>query len=130
MIFVVDTNVVMSGVLRPASKPGRILDLMLEHRISFVASTELIEEYREVLCRPKFGFNKGLVDALVDALDAGSEHVVAMPQRTVLSEDPKDQFVIDLALVANAYIVTGNARHFTAYERVVSTAEAFGLLGG
>lgn len=29
MKFVVDANVVVSGALRPASKPGRILDLML-----------------------------------------------------------------------------------------------------
>lgn len=130
MKLVVDTNVIVSGVLRPASKPGRILDLMLECRISFVVSTELIEEYREALCRPKFGFDEGLVDALVYALEANAELMVPVPQRRVLSEDPKDQFVIDLALAASAYIITGNTRHFTAYEHVVSPAEAFGLLGG
>lgn len=52
MMFVVDTNVVVSGALRPASKPGRMLDLMLVREFSHAGSTELVEEYREVLKRP------------------------------------------------------------------------------
>lgn len=115
-------------MLRPASKPGRILDLMLAREISYVVSTELVEEYREVLKRPKFGFDAALVDALVDGLAAGAEFVVPHPQRDVISNDPKDQFVIDLACAANAYITMGNAKHFAEYERTVSPAEALDLL--
>lgn len=53
MKLVIDTNVIVSGVLRPASKPGRILDLMLAREFSYAGSTELVEEYREVLKRPQ-----------------------------------------------------------------------------
>ncbi len=53
MKFVVDTNVIVSGVLRSALKPGRMLDLMLAREISYAVSTELVEEYREVLKRPQ-----------------------------------------------------------------------------
>lgn len=128
MKFVVDTNVVVSGVLRPASKPGRILDLMLAREFFYAGSTELVEEYREVLRRPKFGFYAALVDTLIDGLAAGAELGVPYPQRDVISNNPKDQFVIDLACAANAYITTGNAKHFVGYERTVSPAEALDLL--
>lgn len=107
MKFVVNTNVVVSGVLRSAPKPGRILDLMLAREFSYAGSTELVEEYREVLKRPKFGFDAALVDALVDGLAAGAEFVVPYPQRGAISNDPKDQFFIDLVCAANAYITTG-----------------------
>lgn len=130
MKFVVDTNVVVSGASRPASKPGRILDLMLALELSYVVSTELVEEYREVLKRLKFGFDAALVDTLVDGLAAGAEFVVPYPQRGVISNDPKDQFVIDFACAANAYITTGSAKHFAGYERTVSPAEALDLLRG
>lgn len=128
MKFVIDTNVIVSGVLRPASKPGRILDLMLARESSYVVSTELVEEYREVLKHPKFGFDAASVDSLVGGLAAGAELVVPHPQRDVISNNPKDQFVIDLACAANAYITTGNAKHFVGYERTVSPAEALDLL--
>lgn len=36
--------------------------------------------------------------------------------------------VIDLECAANAYITTGNAKHFAGYERTVSPAEALDLL--
>lgn len=130
MKFVVDTNVVVSGALRPASKPGRILDLMLAREFSYAGSTELVEEYREVLKRPKFGFDAASVDTLIDGLAAGAELGVPYPQRDVISNNPKDQFVIDLACAANAYITTGNAKHFVGYERTVSPAEALDLLRG
>ena len=130
MKFVVDTNVVVSGVLHPASNPGRILDLMLALEFPYVVSTELVEEYREVLKRPKFGFDAALVDTLVDGLAAGAELVVLYPQRDVISNNPKGQFVINLACAANAYITTGNAKHFAGYERTVSPAEALDLLRG
>lgn len=128
MKFVVDTSVVVSGMLHPASNPGRILDLMLAREFSYAGSTELVEEYREVLKRPKLGFDTALVDALVDGLAAGAEFVVPYPQRDVISNNPKDRFVIDLACAANAYITTGNAKHFAGYERTVSPAEALDLL--
>lgn len=128
MRVVVDTNVVVSGVLRPASKPGRILDLMLDGRLDVVSSTELIAEYREVLARPRFGFDAGLVNALVDEIEAVAEDVVPEVQLDVTSADPKDQFVIDLALAVDAYIVTGNVRHFLRYPKTVSPAELVVLL--
>lgn len=128
MRVVIDTNVIVSAVLRPASKPAQVLDLALEGRFDTVASPELIAEYREVLARPKFSFDMSLVDALVDGLEAMSEVVVPMPQSEVTSDDPKDQFVVDLAMAADALITTGNTRHFSRYPKTVTPAEFLEML--
>lgn len=72
MRFVVYANAVVSGVLRLASKPERILDSMLSGELSYVVSTELVEEYRELLKRPKFGLDAALVEALADGLAEGA----------------------------------------------------------
>lgn len=63
---------------------------MLAREFSYAGSTELVEEYREVLKRPKFGFDAASVGSLVDGLAAGAEFVVPYPQRGVISNDPKD----------------------------------------
>jgi len=53
-LVVVDTNVLPSGLIthQPQSPPCLILDWMLEGRLRFVLSIELLCEYRRVLLRP------------------------------------------------------------------------------
>jgi putative PIN family toxin of toxin-antitoxin system len=53
-LVVVDTNVLISGLIthQPQSPPCLILDWMLEGRLRFVLSIELLSEYRRVLLRP------------------------------------------------------------------------------
>jgi putative PIN family toxin of toxin-antitoxin system len=67
---VIDTNVVVSGVLTKVSQSPtvRILDGMLAGRFRFLLSVELIAEYREVLLRPKIRRRHGLSAAEIDIL--------------------------------------------------------------
>lgn len=124
MRCVIDTNVIVSGVLFPASNPGRVLDLMLDRSVHTVLSPQLAAEYRTVLKRPKFHLDAHTVDLLIDGLEAMAECVVPSPQATYRSPDSKDQFVIDLAVSRDAAIVTGNVRHFATYPVVLTPAEA------
>lgn len=123
MRYVIDTNVIVSGVLKAGSKPGRILDLLLDGGFEAVASEELLDEYREVLARPKFGFSRQLVEALVVGIRAQCDIVTAIPQDNALSPDPNDQKIIDLAITAQAAIVTGNIKHFETYTRTMTPAQ-------
>jgi len=67
---VIDTNVVVSGVLtRLAISPtARILDGMLTGRFRYLLSIELLAEYRQVLLRPKIRRRHRLSEAEVDVL--------------------------------------------------------------
>ncbi len=123
MKAVLDTNVVISGILQPASKPGLVLDMALSGEIELVASEYLLAEYDAVLRRPKFAFDPGLCKALVTSLRARADVAVAPAQGKFASPDPKDQPVLDLAVAADAMLVSGNARHFSAYPKLVSPAD-------
>ena len=52
---VVDTNVVVSGLISGASNtpPARILDAMLDGRVIYLMSGDLLDEYSNVLRRPR-----------------------------------------------------------------------------
>ena len=54
---VIDTNVLVSALLRWDSLPGAVMEQALMGGIIPVLSDEIIEEYREVLARKKFCSN-------------------------------------------------------------------------
>jgi putative PIN family toxin of toxin-antitoxin system len=55
MRVVVDTNVVVSAILRDSNPERAILHLIGNSECEWIASEEILAEYREVLRRPRFG---------------------------------------------------------------------------
>lgn len=68
--FVIDTNVVVSGVLtsRPTAPTRRIVDGMLRGRFPYLLSQDLLAEYRQVLLRPKIVERHRLSQDQIDIL--------------------------------------------------------------
>lgn len=111
MKIVVDTNVVVSGLLKPQSNPAEILNLILSRQVVLCADSRIINEYREVLLRDKFPFPKKEVEVLVSYLE--SIAILISPPPTYLKpKDLGDLPFIEIALHLNVPIVTGNTKHF------------------
>jgi predicted nucleic acid-binding protein len=70
LIAVIDTNVVVSGVLAGTgpSPNGRILDALAAGRLRFILSAALLTEYRQVLLRPAIARHHGLTEVEIDQL--------------------------------------------------------------
>ncbi len=127
MIIVLDTNVIVSGILRPYSKAASILRLVATGAITLAYDLRIFSEYRDVLNRPKFTFAKEDVDAFLDQVDKEGVLVSVMPLKFRLP-DPEDESFLEVALAGKATaIVTGNKRHFPKKEcegtRILSPAE-------
>lgn len=69
-VFVVDTNVVVAGLITGStdSPAALVLDAMLSGALIFLLSPALLAEYRSVLLRPKLVKLHGLTEAQVDRL--------------------------------------------------------------
>lgn len=65
---VIDTNVLVSGLITADEKSPvcLVLDAMLAGRIVFLLSADLLDEYREVMMRPKIKELQGLSEREVD----------------------------------------------------------------
>ena len=112
MRVVLDTNVLISGLLTPFGTCAEILRLLVADRIRLCVDARILLEYEEVLQRPKFGFDRQKTALLLDFIRASSEFHAAIPLDKPLP-DPDDAPFLEVALAAGAgCLVTGNLKHF------------------
>lgn len=127
---VIDTNVLVSAILsiHPDSATVIIRDKIIDGLIIPIYNADIIEEYRNVLTRPKFHFPAELVDAVLDVILQKGFSL----ERTKTEEvfiNPKDVVFYEIALSKEgSYVVTGNTKHFQVSPIVVTPAEMLRIL--
>jgi putative PIN family toxin of toxin-antitoxin system len=110
--IVLDTNVLVSGLLNPHGAPATIVGLVAEGSLVVCYDTRILLEYRDVLHRARFGFDPAAVESLLMQIQADGEPVTARPLRQGLA-DPSDEVFLEVAVAAGVrWLVTGNLRHF------------------
>ena len=129
---VLDTNVVVSGLLSPKGAPAAILDSATSERFRCFVSESVIEEYSEVLARDYLHIDPNRAARFIRALRAVA--VLVRPQgKVVVTRDPDDDKVVECAVEAGAdFIITGNTRDFPAKfrgVRVVTPRDFLVILG-
>ena len=113
MIIVIDTNVLVSGLIKIHSTSATVLCLVLEDRIKIAYDIRIIDEYRDVLKRDKFGFKNEQMEAIIEQIKAEGISVVASPIARSLLPDEDDSPFLEVALAAGVkFLITGNKKHF------------------
>ena len=123
--LVIDTNILVSAVLKPNSQERLILNLALTDRIDFYISPVIREEYEAVLRRKKF--------KLAPAEVIEEKSILISPSRkTAASSDDADNRFLECAEEAHAdYLVTGNTKDFPPVwkrTKVVTSGELLDLI--
>lgn len=113
MRVVIDTNVLVSALLKEDSVPARALALALDRAIVLL-DPRLVDEYTRVLGRPKFkNIEPARRDALLARLLGKGEHLVDVPRYEGPLGDEDDRAFVEVALFGNAdALVTGNVRDY------------------
>lgn len=117
MRIVVDTNILVPGLLSPFGPPGVIVGLIAAGRLSLCYDLRILAECREVLHRPAFPFSHVEIMTLTAQIAAGSVLEAPVPLAKRLP-DADDEPFLEVALVTRARsLVTGNGDHFPPYRR-------------
>lgn len=112
MNIVLDTNVLVSGLLSPFGPCGEILRMISSAELTLSFDARIITEYKEVLIRPKFKFEKDKIDVLLDHVEHRGVTVASSPLPQSLPDIDAEPF-LEVAVAAKAVcIVTGNHIHF------------------
>ena len=116
--MVLDTNVLVSGLINPHGYPGRIVDLLRVDVLEVVVDDRILAEYHDVLAREAFGryFSKPDREAILDYLDNNALHIAPHLVLAPLP-DPGDTPFLEVALSEDVPLVTGNASHFPPERR-------------
>lgn len=105
---VADTNVLISAVVADG-KPRRFLRKCISGEVTLVTSTDLLQEFVEVLHRPKFKMAEDEVHRAMGVLVEISDVVIPTSQFRVVVEDPDDDAVLNAAHGGRAeWIVSGD----------------------
>ena len=125
---VLDTNVVVSALLKPDSLEDQVLRLGLAGRLRLCLSAETLAEYALVLPRPKFKLHPNEVKQSLARLRVAS--AMFSPARTIhVSKDEPDNRFLECAEAARAMdLVTGNTKHFPAQYKDTQVITARRLL--
>jgi putative PIN family toxin of toxin-antitoxin system len=117
MRIVLDTNVLVSGLLSPFGPPGEIVRLVSSGDLVLCLDARLLSEYHDVLARPRFRFDPDDVAALLEYVEYNGEMIAARPLERRLP-DRDDEPFLEVALAGDPEcLVTGNLAHYPAEAR-------------
>ncbi len=127
MKIVVDTNVIVSGLLSPFGPASEILRMISSGALQLCYDARIISEYRNVLARPKFAFEPYYIDCLLDQIKICGYAIAAKPLFKRLPDSDDEPF-LEVSLAGKVKcLITGNIKHYPIDKRagmlVLSPAE-------
>lgn len=133
MRAVIDTNVLISGIISKKSYPAKIINYWILNKFDPVVSPEIVEEYAEVLTRDKFS-DLGTVSMRLDFLNKllSLDWVLLVhpnQKLNIIKEDPKDNIFLECAVEGECKFIVSGDHHLLQlgeYESIrIITAEEF-----
>ena len=116
MRVVIDTNVVVSAILKDRNPQAVILFVTRQPDFEWVASAEILAEYVEVIQRKKFNLPEATIAQWL-AFFGELIRVVPVLQQYDFPRDQKDAKFLTCSLAADAdYLITGDGDFEDAYR--------------
>lgn len=120
MKVVIDTNIVVSAVLKDRDSELVIRFIIAHPEYEWVGSRDILTEYTEVLQRPKFRLPDALVQEWTELFTAVIT-LVEVSMTVDFPRDQKDARFLACAIAADAdYLITGD-RDFTEAHKLLNT---------
>lgn len=128
---VIDTNVLVSAMLKWDSVPGNIIEFVFNGMILPVLNDSIMKEYREVLARPKFHLTEDIIRDVLESIQKNGINVDAKAIDIDLL-DPKDRVFYEVVMeereAEDAYLITGNIKHFPVKPFVVTPRKMLDII--
>ena len=123
----IDTNVLVSAMLKWDSIPGNVMEMVFDGSIIPVLNECIVNEYQNVLLRPKFHLTEDIVHDVLESFKSQGIYVDAetidMELPTVLYE-----VVMEKLKTEDTYLVTGNIKHFPQKPFIVTPREMIDII--
>lgn len=130
---VIDTNVVVSALLKEKSVPGDIIMFVKNDVIVPVIGEAMLLEYSKVLKENGFGFSKQQQQEMINLFRMKGIFLEESTSNDGINEvHSKDLIIYKIVLSGrennDTYLVTGNVRHFPKRSFVVTPREMLEII--
>ena len=133
MIYtVIDTNVFVAALLtkNDDSATVKVYEAIADGLITPLYHKDILEEYAEVLSRPKFKFSEKKINAVLDMIIKYGVEVFPKPTGEILID--MDALIFYEVAMENrddeSYLVTGNQKHYPVRDFIVTPAEMMEII--
>lgn len=130
---VIDTNVIVSALIstKPDSYPLTVLSQVYSDPIVPIYNSEILDEYRDVLYRDKFHLKSEDIEIALETITGIGLNLERTPVQGEIFPDPKDLMFYEVKMSKDdAYLITGNIKHFPRKPSVVTPKEMVEILNG
>jgi len=135
--IVLDTNVLVSGLISPHGPPAKLVDQFRRAEFVLITSSPQLHELRDVLARDCLRRFVRIEEAatLMANLDSLGEIVRDALPNVRLSPDPDDNLILATAIAGKAdFIVSGDKGHMISLQEaegipIITPAQAMEKLG-
>jgi len=122
MRVVVDTNILVSALWTASGNPRKILDMVGRNEIKPCYDYRIIAEYEDVLSRPRFLFSAKDINGMLNRIKSKGFCTIAQ-KSTQNFVDETDRAFYEVAVSCDAYLITGNIKHYPDEPFVMTPAE-------
>jgi putative PIN family toxin of toxin-antitoxin system len=119
---VLDTNVIVSALLSPLGNPAKIYKMFLTEVLTLVYSEDILDEYRDVLLRPRLKIPADDINIVFSAINQYGECVEPTPSTEDMI-DESDRIFYDTSKSSGAYLITGNTKHYPQEAFILTPRE-------
>jgi len=122
MKIVIDTNVLVSAVLRDRDPETVILYVVSNPDMEWLVTPAILKEYKNVLARPKFKIPKDILNQWTDLIKSGTVNIESADPVIIFPRDRKDAVFLECALAGQAdFLITGD-RDFEEAQKLITTS--------
>lgn len=115
MVLVLDTNVVMGGLINQAKSSGRLMELWMKGEVEVVVSPDIKGEYLDIMSKMRFGpadaakRRENALHQLLDGIHCRTVHPTV--RLDLIPEDASDNKFLECAITGEATCVVTQDRH-------------------
>jgi len=124
---VLDTNIIISNAISDMGNPSKIMNLISDKKLIICYNAEILAEYSEVLSRARFNFSPEKQRYPIDKIkELGL--LIEPPLSDIPLSDESDRIFYDTAKAAEAYLITGNLKHYPEEPNIMLPAQFIEML--
>ena len=120
--IVLDTNIIISSRISAAGNTMKIMRLIADGQLNLYYNSEILNEYKRVLAYKKFNFSIESQKATIEDIE-NIGTIINPTASTILLPDESDRVFYDTAKAANAYLITGNLKHYPEEPHILTPTQ-------